>query len=226
MGVLRMKSDSKKDPFEKRGYIFEVRASHDDKHGDFIEGRPIVYESKTDICGWFEETICRGALDHTDLTDVRFLVNHDDSKIPLARSRRNNENSTMQLKVDENGMWIRVNLDTENNMDARALYSAVKRGDISGMSFLFIVKEQKWEDEDTEYPKRFITAISKVVEVSAVNMPAYEDTEIYARSKETLENVKKALENARNKKDSVETDSQERNKVEILKLKNQILGGC
>lgn len=220
-----MKNDKKKDSFEKRGYTFEVRANHDEKNGDFIEGRPIVYESKTDICGWFEETICRGALDHTDLTDVRFLVNHDDSKIPLARSRRNNENSTMQLKIDENGMQIRVNLDTENNADARALYSAVKRGDISGMSFMFKVKEQRWEDEDTEYPKRFITAIAKVIEVSAVNMPAYEDTEIYARSKEALENARKTLENARNKKESVETDEQKKQEIEILKLRNQILGG-
>ena len=90
----------------RRNYTFEVRAEKDEKHGTIITGRPIVYESKTDL-GCFAEVIHKGALKNTDLKDVRFLVNHDISKIPLARSRRNNENSTMQLTVDDDGMNIR-----------------------------------------------------------------------------------------------------------------------
>lgn len=217
-----------KKQLENRGYAFEVRAEHNDEHGDYITGRPIVYERKTDIGGMFEETICRGALDNTDLTDVRFLVNHDLSKIPLARSRRNNKNSTMQLSVDNDGMEIRVNLDTENNADAKALYSAVKRGDISGMSFMFGIEQERWEDADSEYPKRFIEKISTVVEVSAVTFPAYEDTEIDARNKAALDNAKKALENARAKSNKVDTgnDSDGNSKLlELYKIKNQILGG-
>ena len=104
----------------RRNYTFEVRAEKDEKHGTIITGRPIVYESKTDL-GCFAEVIHKGALKNTDLKDVRFLVNHDISKIPLARSRRNNENSTMQLTVDDDGMNIRVDLDIENNADARSL---------------------------------------------------------------------------------------------------------
>ena len=100
----------------RRNYEFNVRAENDDQQGAIITGRPIVYNSLTDL-GYFNEIIDRGALDNTDLTDVRFLINHDFSKIPLARSRRNNGNSTMQLTVDANGLLIRVSLDIENNND-------------------------------------------------------------------------------------------------------------
>ena len=157
----------------QRSYSFEVRAEQSEK-GNIITGRPIVYDSRTDL-GYFDEIIERGALKDADLRDVRFLVNHDASKIPLARSRRNNENSTMQLTVDNDGMGIRVTLDTENNSEARALYSAVQRGDISGMSFMFGIDSEEWEELDSDHPTRRIKAISTVVEVSAVTFPAYKD---------------------------------------------------
>ena len=193
-----------KKELERRTYECEVRA---DEEGNIIVGRPIVYSSWTRIGGYYDEIIEPGALDRTDLRDVRFLVNHDMSKIPLARSRRNNANSTMQLLVDPEGMSIRVVLDTENNSEARALYSAVQRGDISGMSFAFSVSDDEWEDLDQEIPKRHIKGISSVVEVSAVTFPAYESTEIDARSKETLESARLAVETARQQREqSVDTD--------------------
>ena len=123
-----------------RSYNFEVRATEDEK-GKVIEGRPIVYDSMTDL-GFCSEIIEAGALDNADLTDVRFLVNHDISKIPLARSRKDNENSTMQLGVDEQGLFIRVYLDIESNTEARNLYSAIQRGDITGMSFMFSIEDE------------------------------------------------------------------------------------
>lgn len=183
-------------PLERRAYTFEIRAESDE-NGSILTGRPIVYNSRTDL-GWFDEVIDSGALDGADLTDVRFLVNHDTSKIPLARSRRNNGNSTMQFSVDQQGMlldWVR--LDTENNAEARALYSAVQRGDITGMSFMFSVDSETWDDLDTDHPLRHIVKIGSVVEVSAVTFPAYEATDIQARSKEALENARSALEKAR-----------------------------
>lgn len=180
---------------EQRAYLFEIRAEQNDNSA-IITGRPIVYNSRTDL-GRFDEIIDSGALDNTDLTDVRFLVNHDISKIPLARSRRNNGNSTMHLTVDTFGMGIRVTLDTENNSEARALYSAVQRGDITGMSFMFGVRGEKWDDLESEHPTRHITDISTVVEVSAVTFPAYDATEINARSNSALDNARAALENAR-----------------------------
>lgn len=183
---------------ERRNYSFEVRAEQDEQRGSIITGRPVVYSRETDIGGMFSEVIEPGALDGTDLSDVRFLVNHDLSRIPLARSRNNNENSTMQLSVDAEGLSIRVTLDTENNSDARALYSAVQRGDISGMSFMFFIEDERWEDEQSDYPKRHIEKIASIVEVSAVTFPAYEDTEINARGG-VLESARAALESAREK---------------------------
>ena len=182
---------------ETRAFNFEVRAEQDEQHGTFITGTPIVFDQATSL-GWYEETISRGALDETDLKDVRFLVGHNTSMIPLARSRNNNENSTMQLMVTDHGMDIRVDLDTENNAEARALYSAVKRGDMTGMSFMFVVDRDSWEDIDSDYPKRTITSIKTVLEVSAVAFPAYPQTSIQAASEgETLDSAHASLESAR-----------------------------
>lgn len=208
-----------KKPLEQRSYSFEVRAEENER-GHVITGRPIVYNSRTDI-GLFDEIIMPGALDQTDLTDVRFLVNHDTSRIPLARSRRNNGNSTMQLTVDEMGMVIRVDLDTENNVEARALYSAVERGDISGMSFLFGVRGDDWDKLDSNHPTRRITDISTVVEVSAVTFPAYDSTEINARSKAALDSARAAVETAR-QQNANPVDTGE---IDLLKAKTIVLGG-
>ena len=182
---------------ERRSYSFEVRAEEQDGIA-ILSGRPIVYNSRTDL-EYFDEIIEPGALDVTDLSDVRFLVNHDISKIPLARSRRNNGNSTMQLQVDTEGLYIDwVRLDVANNAEARALYSAVQRGDITGMSIMFSISGEKWDNLESDHPTRHITKISSVVEVSACTFPAYSATEIYARSEEALESASRVLENARN----------------------------
>lgn len=201
---------------EQRSYSFEVRAE-EGEGGAIITGRPIVYDSRTDL-GYFDEIIDRGALDGADLTDVRFLVNHDISKIPLARSRRNNGNSTMQLSVDAEGMFIRVKLDVENNAEAKALYSAVQRGDISGMSFMFSIDGESWENLESDHPTRHVTKIGSVVEVSAVTFPAYDATTINARSKEALESARSAVEIAR--RQSAETPD---GGLELAKAKTQLL---
>lgn len=209
-----------KKQLELRAFKFDIRAE-DSESGKIITGRPIVYNSRTDL-GWFDEIIEQGALDKTDLTDVRFLVNHDTSKIPLARSRRNTPNSTMQLQTDAEGMAIRVNLDTENNAEASSLYSAVQRGDITGMSFMFAIDGESWEDLESDHPLRRITSISTVVEVSAVTFPAYSATsiEVNERSKEALDNARLAVETARSSakdKRSVDTD------LELAKAKFEFI---
>ena len=199
---------------EIRAFNFEVRAKNDEEHGNFLEGTPIVYDSWTDL-GWYDETIDRGALANTDLRDVRFLVNHNTDMIPLARSRNNNENSTMQMSIDDEvGMKIRVNLDTENNAEAKALYSAVERGDISGMSFMFQVDGDRWEDIDTEHPKRHILSIRRVMEVSAVTFPAYEATSIQTRGlSEALDSARESLESVKAELRRIE---QQKQKIRIL----------
>lgn len=196
--------------FFKRNYAFEIRAKNENGTAK-ITGRPIVYNSRTDL-GYFDEIIERGALDKADLSDVRFLVNHDTSKIPLARAKEGAENPTMRFAVDKKGMSIEVDLDIENNADARALYSSIQRGDISGMSFMFSIDGEEWENLESEHPTRRIKAIGEVLEVSAVTFPAYEETEISARDKTALDDAKKTLVNAG-----------EDNSLELEKLKAHYL---
>lgn len=183
--------------FVQRMFEFEIRTEMNEDEGvGILRGRPVVYNSRTDL-GWFDEIIERGALDNADLKDVRFLVNHDTKMIPLARSRNNNANSTMQMTIDAHGMAIRVNLDVKNNSEARNLYSAVERGDISGMSFMFNIDDYEWSELESDHPTRHIRKISDVVEVSACTFPAYEDTTISTRNKEALDSAKLALESAK-----------------------------
>ena len=182
---------------EIRAFNFDVRAEENEQHGHFLSGRPIVFGQRTNL-GIFDEIIDQGALDTTDLKDVRFLVNHNVDMIPLARSRNNNENSTMQMVVDSEGMLIRVDLDTENNAEAKSLYSAVTRGDISGMSFMMIVDGDAWEDVDTDHPLRHVRSIRQVMEVSAVTFPAYSSTSIQARGiADALDSAKASLDSER-----------------------------
>ena len=207
---------------EMRAFSFDVEAKEDEQHGKYITGTPIVFGQEEDF-GWYREEISREALMNTDLRDVRFLVGHNTSMIPLARSRNNNENSTMQMVVTDTGMDIRVNLDTENNQEAKALYSAVKRGDMSGMSFMFTVDKDTWEDIDTDSPKRTIMSIRKVFEVSAVAFPAYEGTSIQAASEDSaLESVRASLESARKQaeEDRARAAEQERRTALLERLEN------
>ena len=199
---------------EIRAFNFEVRAEQNEEHGHFLTGQPIVYNERTNL-DWYDEIIDNDALAETDLRDVRFLINHNTDMIPLARSRNNNANSTMQMEVIPSvGMTIRVDLDTENNADARSLYSAVSRGDISGMSFMFTVDSDTWEDLESDHPTRHIRSISKVFEVSAVTFPAYEATSIQARGlTDALESAKASLESAKAEQREIERKKQ---KLRIL----------
>lgn len=198
---------------EIRSFDFDVLADQNEEHGRFLSGRPIVFGQRTDL-GFYDEIIEFGALDATDLKDVRFLVNHNIDMIPLARSRNNNSNSTMQMSVVDEGMDIRVDLDTENNADARSLYSAVERGDISGMSFMFSVDKDSWDDVDTDHPTRHIISIRRVLEVSAVTFPAYSQTSISTRGlSDALESARASLESERAKLKEIERKKQ---KIKIL----------
>jgi len=193
-----------------------------DQAGNTIEGHAAVFGQTVNMYNCWNETIARGAFDKTDFSDVLFTVNHDFSQIPLAHSRNNNANSTLQLQVDDKGLNTRALLDTENNTAAKALYGSVARGDINGMSFTFRIGEDEWTGLDTDMPSRTIKSISKVYEVSAVSMPAYDGTDINARSQSALDSAQKVLENARTRVlDS--TNEQRSNDLEILRLKNEIL---
>lgn len=188
-----------------------------------IEGHAAVFDQKTNVDNMFWEVIERNAFADADsLRDVALFINHDIFKLPIARSRRNNDNSSMTLAVDDVGLAFRARLDVDNNPDARALYSAVERGDISGMSFAFDVAEDDWADLDSDMPTRRVKKIAQVFEISACNFPAYEQTDIYTRAAvQSLTNARNALDNARAK--SLDVDKLRR--IAVLRLKNRILGG-
>ena len=202
---------------EQRSYIFEIRAERAENGIATLRGTPIVYGSPTDIGGWFREIIEPGALMGANLKDVPLLVNHNERMIPVARSRNNTPNSTMRLTPTALGLDMEADIDTERNVTARELDSAVERGDLDGMSFKFSVKEERWDDLNTDYPTRHIISFDTIAEVSAVTWPAYEATSIYAaRCKDALESARSALDSAR----SLDSDD-----LELLKAKTKILGG-
>lgn len=174
---------------ELRSYsVKEFRAVELDNE-KIIEGHAAVFGQKVDIT-WFSEVIERGAFDGCDFSDVALFVNHDSLSIPLARTQA----GTLELSIDNVGLAIRAKLDVENNPDARALYSAVSRGDIKGMSCAFVVKDEEWQDINSEMPTRVIKKIEKLFDVSAATYPYYEGTDISARAKRTLESAKKERE--------------------------------
>ena len=176
----------------------DLRAEEDEERGAVITGYPIVFEQETDL-GFCREIIDAGSMgDGSVLRDVALLANHDFGMIPLARSRRNNDNSTMKLTPDQKGVAMRAVLDVMNNPKAKEAYSAVSRGDITGMSFAFIVNEERWTELDTDKPLRRIMSFSWLPEVSLVTNPAYKGTSVQAASEDgTLESVREALESAR-----------------------------
>ena len=214
---------------EVRSLEFEIRAEEtgSEERAGRLTGTPIVFNQVTDL-GFIREMIEPGALANTDLRDVRFLIGHNTGMIPLARSRNNNEHSTMQMVVTDRGMEIRVDLDTENNAEARALYSAVKRGDISGMSFMFTVDKDSWEDIETDKPRRTIMSVQRVFEVSAVAFPAYEGTSLEAASEDSaLESARASLESARKRleEERALAAETERRTALLERLENIMKGG-
>ena len=199
-----------------RAYDWSFETREEDGLG-IIEGHPVVFGQMTDL-GYFNEIIEPGALDGTDLRDVRLCLNHDTSVV-YARSRSNTPDSTMRIWTEEDGLHFKAGLDLENPL-SKAYYSMVDRRDIDKMSFMFSVAEDTWEDLDTEHPTRHIIKIRSIVEISAVTFPAYDSTEIQARSKEALESARQQLESERQqKRTSLESD------LELLKAKTKILAG-
>lgn len=209
-----MPNIKKLNELEMRIFPSELTARAEGETGT-IHGRPIVFNSRTDL-GYFDEIIDPRALDQADLTDVRLCLNHDTSYV-YARSRRNNPRSTMRLAVGPEGMDIEADLAIGQSPRAQDYYSAVERGDMDKMSFMFSVKRDEWMDLESDHPTRRILEIGSVVEVSCVTFPAYEATsiEINERSKEALESARRAVETAREQRDkAVETD------LELRRLKN------
>lgn len=177
----------------------ELRALENESEKMVLEGYAVVFEEETLIgdekWGWYE-TIARGALDNTDMKDVPLKYNHNNGVPILARTR----NNSLILTVDERGLKIRAELlDTQDSKD---VYKRVQAGLLDKMSFAFTIKSQEWTDD--AIPKRRITAIDKLYDVSIVDIPAYEGTSIDARSREKAGYTKSQPVKNKRKKD-VET---------------------
>ena len=160
--------------------IAEIRAAEptaDGKQTLILRGRPIIYDTPTlieDGSGSYTEIIRSGALDGADLSDVRLLYNHDLGKVPLARTPK-----TMRLTLDSEGLTFEAVLP--ETAGAKEVYEAVRRGDLTGMSFAFKVPEGG-DFYDAYTNTRTIRQIAKVYECSVVPYPAYPTTSVEARS--------------------------------------------
>ena len=163
--------------------VTEIRANEPTADGEkalILSGRPVVYDTPTrinDIGGSYIEIIERGALDEADLHDVRLLVGHDTSKIPLARTPK-----TMKLSIDEDGLTFEATLP--NTEAGREAYQAVERGDLRGLSYAFTVPEGG-DEYDPKSNTRTIKRIAKVYECSLTAFPAYESTYVSAESRDS-----------------------------------------
>lgn len=158
--------------------ISEIRAA--DPAGEnslILDGIPIVFDKPTiinDVFGKYNEVIQAGALSGADLSDVRLLYNHDMNKVPLARTPK-----TMRFNLDPAGLKMTAELPSTE--EGNSVYTAVKRGDLSGMSFAFKVPPGG-DTFDAKTNTRTITKIEKVYEFSITPFPAYPQTSIEARS--------------------------------------------
>ena len=156
----------------------EVRAIENDAERMTIEGYAIVFDEPTDL--GYVEIIDKGALDNCDMSDVCLKYNHEDTYMIMARTR----NKSLRLEVDDRGLKIYADLiDTQSNRD---VYKSIQAGLLDKMSFAFVVSEANWDTIDG-VDVRHIKGIAKLFDVSVVDVPAYGQTEVYARSKEAVE---------------------------------------
>jgi HK97 family phage prohead protease len=163
---------------------------HEEDDKMILEGYALVFNNETLIgdeeYGFLEEIDSR-ALSDTKMKDVPMKYNHMDSFLIIARTK----NQSLSLTVDSIGLKVRAELlDTNTNQD---IYKMVRSGLLDKMSFAFTVDEQVWNREG-RIPKRTITKIERLYDVSVVDTPAYDATSIYARSLESMELELKAMD--------------------------------
>lgn len=173
-----------------------------------ISGYAAVFEQKTKIGSWYEEQIARGAFDECDFSRCVLNFNHDDNNL-LGRV----SSGTLKLEIDEKG--LRFECELPDTTTANDILTLIRRGDIEGCSFAFVVRESSWEwlsDEDpAQLDQRTIMKISEVFDVSVVTHPAYEQTSVDARSAEAArEQHREELRQEEEEKEKAEAESQSR----------------
>ena len=194
----------------------EVRADEKEEGKMIIEGYPIVFDKEAFIEGWdggFYEKVDRKAFDNADMSDVCLKINHNDDFFICARTR----NGSLQLTPDEKGMFIHAELiDTTQNRD---VYKMVQAGLLTEGSFAFTVTDDTEEVKDGEI-HRTILGIGKLFDVAICTNGAYGNlTEIYARSYDALENVKRIK--LENEKHLVILKLRNKNKMKLMEVKRK-----
>lgn len=161
--------------------LLDVRASENEEMT--IEGYAVIFDSPATHC--WTESVDKNAFENCDMTDVCMKYNHEDNFLLLARTR----NKSLELIVDEKGLKIKAKLiDTSSNRD---IYKSIQAGLLDKMSFAFTVAKDEW---DYETNTRTILEIDKLFDVSIVDVPFYDSTEIFARSKQEYEIEKQKYE--------------------------------
>ena len=163
---------------------FEVR--EEDGGNPKIEGYFAVFNSTYEIAPGMTESVAAGAFSNSLSGDVRALVNHDTTLV-LGRTKA----GTLQLREDSRGLWGSITINP-NDGDAMNLYERVKRGDVDQCSFGFEIRSEDTdirEDGSVHFTIRDVN----LWEVSCCTFPAYEETNISARTKEAADVKERAL---------------------------------
>lgn len=119
----------------------------------------------------YYERIEKTALDGVDLSDV--ILQYDHAGRVFARS----SNNTLIVENDGNGLFICA--DLSKTQMSKSLYEDISQKMITKMSWGFSVAEDSY---NAETRTRTTKKIKKVYDVSAVSLPANNDTNINARS--------------------------------------------
>lgn len=160
-----------------------------------VKGTAVVFNTPTVMfeCDGvkYYEVIDRHAFDECDLSDVIFNYNHGGKVVARLR------NKTLALSITERG--VDMEADLSGTQAGRELYEEIDGGYIDKMSFSFSVREAKY---DSQARTRTITKVKKLYDVSAVDIPAYNETSISSRGFFEEEHSKElaALEQARRRK--------------------------
>ena len=157
---------------EIRKLDLQFRAEDTEDKKMEIKGYAVVFDSPETYD--YTEVIDKHALDETDMTDVVLRYNHEDTFMVLARTR----NKSLNLNVDDKGLFMEATLQDDISQH-RDIYNAIKSGLIDKQSFAFTVDEDNYDyDTDT----RTITKIGKLFDVSVVDQPFYNATDVSVAS--------------------------------------------
>lgn len=163
---------------ERCADVTELRVQPKDENGQsVIEGHAAIFDSLSQDLGFmfpFKERINKGAFKSSlEKDDIRALWNHDANYV-LGR------NKAGTLELTETNKGLRVRIHPPDTQWARDLTESIRRGDVSQMSFGFVVEKETWSVEGKE-DIRTLEQV-KLYDVSPVTFPAYLDTDVGVRS--------------------------------------------